>query len=76
MGGKKGPFFTFPRSKLALSKTPPSPASFAASIPREERDCSSPPHTVPGPLPLPQLTNIGVLQQAADAGLTLQLLVI
>lgn len=75
MGGKKGPFFTFPRSKLVL-KTPPSPAPFAASIPREERGCSSPPHTVPGPLTLPRLTNIGVLQQAADAGLTLQLLVI
>lgn len=54
MGGKKGPFFTFPQSKLVLSKTPPFPAPSAASISRDESGCAPPPHTVPGPLMLPR----------------------
>lgn len=74
--GRRVLFFTFPQSKLVLNKTPPFPSPSAASIPREESGCSPPPHAVPGPPILSGLTDIGVLQQAADAGLSLQLLVI
>lgn len=46
MGWEEGPFFTFPRNKLALRnvetiKDAPFPIS-AASIPREESSCSPP----------------------------------
>ena len=62
-------------------KGTPSPIT-GAMMPREESSCPPSPQTPtrPGathtPPPSPQLTDVGVLQQAADAGFTLQLLMV
>lgn len=82
VSGEEGPLFTFPATQLlavgcgSRTNTPLSPLL----LPRPEREQLPPTPRKHPPAPRtlahPPLTNVGVLQQAADAGFPLQLLVI
>lgn len=92
MGWEEGPLLHLPPPTKLLSEEcgnqdTPFPTSIA-SVPEKRAATRSPQQTPtragrgagPGPTctphPSPMLTNVGVLQQAADAGFTLQLLVV